>query len=79
MVEPVSDWSDEETSREAFYAETEGAVRYHIRRECRGLKRVENGPIESTTIDLVETDDGLELVQKGRNLCRICAPLSDSQ
>lgn len=73
--EPVSDWSDDPEPCEAYYAETEGAFRYHFRLDCPGLKRVTNGPIESTTIDLVKSDDGLELVQKGRNLCRICSPL----
>lgn len=75
MVEPVTDFStDSPTPRTVYYAETEGAVRYHFHRHCRGLKRAE-GPIESTDVDLVETSDGLELVSKGRNLCRICAPL----
>lgn len=75
MVEPVSDWTSD--PRTVWYAETEGARRYHLRKSCRGLKRAE-GPIESTDVDLVESEDGLELVKKGRNLCRICSPIQSS-
>lgn len=79
MVEPTRDFSSEpsRSSQRVYYAQTEGSIRYHLRRDCRGLKRVENGPVYYTTVEIVESNDGLELVEKGRNLCRICRPLTD--
>lgn len=75
MVEPLRNWTTSE-SQTAYYADTYGAMRYHLRRSCRGLQKTE-GEIRETTIDFVESSNGLELVEKGRNLCAICAPTGD--
>ena len=74
-IEPTRNFSTGVT--DAYYVETEGAVRYHLNRSCRGLKRAE-AEIKRTEVELIRSNGTITLTKKGRNLCRICAPIENN-